>query len=185
MGGLEVVNKLLTASILNNTNTLLVHLLRFLQLIPVRDVYLLMAVRSLAIEVASVLHVAATAATHHLACRRPALTPSTSVACRGAVATFESASSCQRHRPGPSAGLGRSTGELFSGLVHGQLWLCDDGTSFAALETGAAVTPRKYRLPRRFFRSVTEKGKKRNRRRRRRRRRRAPQGALGHRRRAF
>ena len=50
--------------------------------------------------------VAATAATHHLACRRPALTPSTSVACRGAVATFESASSCQRHRPGPSAGLG-------------------------------------------------------------------------------
>ena len=59
------------------------------------------------IKVPSVLHLAAPAATHHLACRRPALTPSTSVACRGAVATSESASSCQRHRPGPSAGLGR------------------------------------------------------------------------------
>ena len=58
------------------------------------------------IKVPSVLHLAAPAATHHLACRRPALTPSTSVACRGAVATSESASSCQRHRPGPSAGLG-------------------------------------------------------------------------------
>ena len=64
------------------------------------------AVSAHTIKVASVLHLAATAATHHLVCGPPALTPSISVACRGAVATFESASSCQRHRPGPSAGLG-------------------------------------------------------------------------------
>ena len=57
----------------------------------------------------SVVHAVATAETHHLACRRPALTPSNSVACRRAVATFGSVfllSPGQRHRPGPSVGLG-------------------------------------------------------------------------------
>ena len=71
------------------------------------------------IEVASILHVAATAATLHLPCRRPALTPSTSVACRRAVATSESASSCQRHWPGPSAGRGHEISG--SGATPGDL----------------------------------------------------------------